>query len=83
MTQSDTQIAGFEPRAGASSAPPAAAMPPPTETHNRPAEVLVEGDQTRPADALVKGNQTRAADALVGEDLLVEDVSIDGMCGVY
>jgi mycofactocin precursor len=24
-----------------------------------------------------------AADALVEEDLLVEDVSIDGMCGVY
>lgn len=29
--------------------------------------------------------QTLAAtgDALVEEDLLVEDVSIDGMCGVY
>lgn len=24
-----------------------------------------------------------AADALLEEDLLVEDVSIDGMCGVY
>jgi mycofactocin precursor len=26
---------------------------------------------------------TPAADALVEADLLVEDVSIDGMCGVY
>lgn len=27
--------------------------------------------------------QTRLADDLVEDDLLVEDVSIDGMCGVY
>jgi mycofactocin precursor len=26
---------------------------------------------------------TDTADAVVAEDLLVEDVSIDGMCGVY
>jgi mycofactocin precursor len=26
---------------------------------------------------------TRPADELVEDDLLVEDVSIDGMCGVY
>jgi mycofactocin precursor len=29
------------------------------------------------------GPQDRPADELVEEDLLVEDVSIDGMCGVY
>ena len=28
-------------------------------------------------------DEARAADALVEQDLLVEDVSIDGMCGVY
>ncbi len=33
-------------------------------------------DPSTPADAPV-------ADALVESDLLVEDVSIDGMCGVY
>ena len=27
--------------------------------------------------------ETAPGDALVEEDLLVEDVSIDGMCGVY
>ena len=29
------------------------------------------------------GEKQPAADQLVEEDLLVEDVSIDGMCGVY
>jgi mycofactocin precursor len=59
MTQSDTQIAG--------SAPGAGATPAPTETATTPS--------TEP--------QNRSADELVEEDLLVEDVSIDGMCGVY
>jgi mycofactocin precursor len=27
--------------------------------------------------------ETNAADELIAEDLLVEEVSIDGMCGVY
>ena len=39
-----------------------------------------------PADqspAPVETVQTHSADALVEEELLVEDVSIDGMCGVY
>ncbi len=30
-----------------------------------------------------EADQSRAADALVEQELLVEDVSIDGMCGVY
>jgi mycofactocin precursor len=40
---------------------------------------------TTAADAAptgVAGTET-AEDALVEEDLLVEEVSIDGMCGVY
>ena len=59
MTQSDTQIAGAAPRAGASPVPPQTAAPQATQGQNPPADELVE------------------------EDLLVEDVSIDGMCGVY
>ena len=59
MTQSDTQIAGAEPRAGASRVPPHADPTPAVGGRNPPADELVE------------------------EDLLVEDVSIDGMCGVY
>ena len=37
-------------------------------------------DAPRPADPPAAGD---AAAALVEADLLVEDVSIDGMCGVY
>ncbi|MCX2184582.1 mycofactocin precursor MftA [Streptomyces sp. SKN60] len=33
--------------------------------------------------ALRQGAVTPAEDALYEEDLLVEEVSIDGMCGVY
>ncbi len=34
--------------------------------------------EPEPAEPVAEG-----ADALVEEELLVEDVSIDGMCGVY
>ncbi len=34
-------------------------------------------------DAAAVDTADTAADAVVAEDLLVEDVSIDGMCGVY
>jgi len=53
-----------------------AAMNPTTSTPTTaPAdEVLVEADAVAEAPA---------PDALVEQDLLVEDVSIDGMCGVY
>ena len=34
------------------------------------------------ADATVE-DAPATSDAVVAEDLLVEDVSIDGMCGVY
>jgi mycofactocin precursor len=39
---------------------------------------LVAGDEALVAEALVAGEE-----ALVAEELLVEEVSIDGMCGVY
>ena len=37
-------------------------------------------DTTEPAQA---ADETAAAAALVTEELLVEEISIDGMCGVY
>lgn len=43
-------------------------------------------EQTTDAEAPVETEtttETTAPDALVEGDLLVEDVSIDGMCGVY
>jgi mycofactocin precursor len=45
-----------------------------TETN----EVVVEQPST-----VAETDEDRTADALVEKDLLVEDVSIDGMCGVY
>ena len=41
-------------------------------------------DSAAAAPAVENAADTEAvADALVEEDVLVEDVSIDGMCGVY
>jgi mycofactocin precursor len=40
----------------------------------------VSADQSA---APAETGETSSADALVEQDLLVEDVSIDGMCGVY
>jgi mycofactocin precursor len=67
MTQSDTQIADAPPRAEANPAPIQSAATPPKTPPTTP-----------PAEP-----QSRPADELVEDDLLVEDVSIDGMCGVY
>lgn len=36
-----------------------------------------------PMDVIVEDDVEETAPELVEEDLLVEDVSIDGMCGVY
>jgi mycofactocin precursor len=36
-----------------------------------------------PPQDLVDDSVEQTGTALVGEELLVEDVSIDGMCGVY
>ena len=43
-------------------------------THGQSADPSTEEKATSPADE---------ATPLVADDLLVEDVSIDGMCGVY
>ena len=40
-------------------------------------------DATIAVDQLVDDPDVDEADALVDEDTLVEEVSIDGMCGVY
>ncbi len=47
------------------------------ETMLTPSLPATPGDQDAPAPAAA------AATPLVTSDLLVEDVSIDGMCGVY
>ncbi len=73
MPQSDTQIADALPRAGAPPAPIDTATARPAEPPTRPAE-----PPKRPAEP-----PKPPADDLVEDDLLVEDVSIDGMCGVY
>jgi mycofactocin precursor len=51
-------------------------------------EVLMAEPTTATLDTEADANapaarEPEAPDALVEEDLLVEDVSIDGMCGVY
>jgi mycofactocin precursor len=53
--------------------PPAAGDPSVTEAEN---PVPAQAEPTVTPDA-------RSPDELVEADLLVEDVSIDGMCGVY
>ena len=52
-----------------SAQPVQSTTPAPVQTHGQALE--------QPAD------RDRAADELVESELLVEDVSIDGMCGVY
>ncbi len=54
-----------------------------TVTHSSPAgpeQTVVDGD-AQPQTAPETGTPEHGA--LIEEDLLVEDVSIDGMCGVY
>ncbi|CAB4921507.1 unannotated protein [freshwater metagenome] len=48
----------------------------PTSTSDLPQEAALPADAATPAESV-------EAAALVEGDLLVEDVSIDGMCGVY
>jgi mycofactocin precursor len=43
----------------------------------------VQTDDTLPVGVTTEPVPDAPADGLVEEDLLVEDVSIDGMCGVY
>jgi mycofactocin precursor len=51
----------------------------------RPIPPLTEPVPNVSADTTVPGSEAAPATspALVADDLLVEDVSIDGMCGVY
>jgi mycofactocin precursor len=55
-------------------------MPDPT-TH--PQAVVAPGDVPAPPPEPEAAASAGPRDALVEQDLLVEDVSIDGMCGVY
>lgn len=48
------------------------------------AEVLASiTEQEAQVQAIGEPCEPAAEDALVAEDLLVEEISIDGMCGVY
>ncbi len=49
---------------------------------SEPITVTAEPSADQPS-APVETEETRSPDALVEQELLVEDVSIDGMCGVY
>ncbi len=51
-----------------------------TSVIEQPAQVADPGEQV---PAATGGEAPDAADALVADDLLVEEISIDGMCGVY
>jgi mycofactocin precursor len=75
MPQSDPQIADALPRAGATPAPSEAATAAPSEAATAAPSEAATAPPVEP--------QTRLAHDLVEDDLLVEDVSIDGMCGVY
>ncbi len=57
-----------------------------TSTRAGAAPIAVDHDPSTPTEgheASSDGAATDAAAPLVAEDMLVEDVSIDGMCGVY
>ena len=47
------------------------------------AELLDATDDEIQDDAVVNAEPSAGADALVEDELLVEEISIDGMCGVY
>jgi mycofactocin precursor len=48
------------------------------------AEVSASGtEQEAQTPAAAEPGEPAAADAVVAEELLVEEISIDGMCGVY
>jgi mycofactocin precursor len=53
-----------------------------TRTDDHPTTAL-PGDPEGRAPAAAATGPLGSGDGLVDEDLLVEDVSIDGMCGVY
>jgi len=56
-----------------------AGFPPQYARHMEPATTITPG----PAATLVPSDDTLADEVLVTDELLVEEISIDGMCGVY
>jgi mycofactocin precursor len=62
-------------------ADPTAPAPMHDEAH--PAEQLDAADRPHPAEQPHPADRPHAENGLVLDELLVEDVSIDGMCGVY
>lgn len=55
----------------------------PIATHNDPAATVADDRRPDKAAAAAPMASPTGGASLVEEDLLVEDVSIDGMCGVY
>jgi mycofactocin precursor len=53
-----------------------------TELHER-TDDQPEADGREMSERLVKADGGEMSERLVEADLLIEDVSIDGMCGVY
>jgi mycofactocin precursor len=56
---------------------------PDTQIAHAPPAAGVASEQIETATTAPAAPQSGPADDLVEDDLLVEDVSIDGMCGVY
>ena len=50
---------------------------------SEPTAQITEATEKPPGPAHEDARPPEAAPVLVEQDLLVEDVSIDGMCGVY
>lgn len=57
------------------------------DRHHRTLKVMTEEIVVEPTDvenpAEPSADESPVADELVEEELLVEEISIDGMCGVY
>jgi mycofactocin precursor len=54
-----------------------------TEAPQAPAELSPQVPAVGVSLAAVTAQDTGTADEVLADDLLVEEVSIDGMCGVY
>jgi mycofactocin precursor len=50
-----------------------------TELLDPPADEITSGDSGQP----IEGNPGVASEDIIAADLLVQEISIDGMCGVY
>jgi mycofactocin precursor len=54
-----------------------------TLDHRRAVALYWHSVPLRRAEVLVNEENAQDEEALMGDELLVEEVSIDGMCGVY